>query len=82
MQRLLGLLYLSATYVFIPTGLAYLPCYLIRNFLFPLPFWVFIVSPIILYTVNFFVYPISEAVLLTIAFAPSRIRAWFKHSAQ
>jgi hypothetical protein len=82
MQRFLGLLYLSAMYVFIPTGLAYLPCYLIRHFLFALPFWVFIVSAIILYTVNFFFYPISEAVLVTIVSAPSRIRCWFKHSAQ
>ena len=57
------ILFLAFDWFYVPIAAALIPCFLIRRFLFPLPYWVFFVSATVLLFVNF-VYPFAMRVIL------------------
>ena len=60
----LQILFLAFDWFCIPVATALIPCFLIRRFLFPLPYWVFFVSGTVLLFVNWLVYPFAMGVIL------------------
>src|ERR1700722_6543031 len=68
----LQILFLAFDWFCIPVATALIPCFLIRRFLFPLPYWVFFVSGTVLLFVNWLVYPFAMGVIPP----PVSIRGW------
>jgi hypothetical protein len=61
---LFQILFLTLDWFFIPIAAALIPCFLIRRFLFPLPYWVFFASGTVLFLVNWLFYPFAMGVIL------------------
>jgi hypothetical protein len=61
---LFQILFLALDWFYIPIAAALIPCFLIRRFLFPLPYWVFFVSGAVSLLVNWLFYPFVTSIIL------------------
>jgi hypothetical protein len=57
--RFLCVIYIALEWFCIPVAAALIPCYLIRRFLFALPYWVLFVSASVSLLVNWLLYPFA-----------------------
>jgi hypothetical protein len=55
---------LALDWFYVPIAVGLIPCFLIRHFLFPLPYWVFFVSGTVFFLVNWLFYPFAMGVIL------------------
>jgi hypothetical protein len=62
--QILSVALLALDWFYIPLAVALIPCYLIRRFLFPLPYWVFFVSGGVSLLVNWLLYPFATGIIL------------------
>jgi hypothetical protein len=63
---LFQILFLAFDWFYIPIAAALIPCFLIRRFVFPLPYWVFFVSGTVSFLVNWLFYPFAMGVPVSI----------------